>query len=361
MSPQSKPVILIIDDEPDRLAALERDVRALTSTLEVRTWAPEKSDGDPGATFAVKASGDVGFVVTDHDLTKNGPPGLLGTSIATWCLDRYLPMCYFTRRVEVRLPRERSIFEFRISFDADERERAREIVRLAHGFQDVRERLASGPAEGSMSDQLAGIFGRPILSNDLAPYFSGIGLAHSQILQDLASTDFAGEANTSARASIQAFVLGHILANAVLEFPGPILNTAQLNAYCGTDSKEYHRVSILFEKAAYVGPFSQFDGYFYRDRVDAVLDAMSGEIEGDDPDTYGRLVVEGQVGTLPPHECERIDCHGTRGGFWCPFTGRTVCGRQDCSVASTSWIPRGAVVCRVERDYFDEHAPLLGS
>jgi hypothetical protein len=116
----------------------------------------------------------------------------------------------------------------------------------------------------------------------------------------------------------------------------------------------------LFGEAAYDGPFSDPGAYFQRRLVDRQIDSLAGDFgdEPDEPDQYTRLVVERALGSVQPHGCSR--CGGTRGGYWCPFTRRAVCNRSDCSVASNAWIPHGATLCRVEHDYFEELAPLLG-
>jgi hypothetical protein len=162
------------------------------------------------------------------------------------------------------------------------------------------------------------------------------------------------------RVSLLTFILGHVLVNAVLEFPGPILSRATLAAYCAVSENMSVSLAQLFDEAAYNGPFSVPGGHFQRRLVDWKIDSLAGEFDGEavEPDQYTRAVVERALGSVEPHGCSR--CGGTRGGYWCPFTRRAVCNRSDCSVANNTWIPRGATLCRVEHDYFEELAPLLG-
>ena len=158
-----------------------------------------------------------------------------------------------------------------------------------------------------------------------------------------------------------SFILGHVLLNAVLEFPGPLLSQATLAAYCAVSDQMANALSELFAGAAYSGPFAAPGMYFQRRLIDAKVDQLAAGLveEPSEPDEYTRAVVARAVGGhVIAHGCPR--CSGTRGGYWCPFTSRAVCNRSDCSVASTTWIPRGAALCRVEHDYFEEMAPLLG-
>jgi len=97
------------------------------------------------------------------------------------------------------------------------------------------------------------------------------------------------------------------------------------------------------------------------DKVQAVLEGLeAGEAaENATVGEMNRAALEKQLGAvLPRHGCTR--CQGQNGGFYCPFTKRAVCLRSDCSVGSNGWIPPGARLCRIEKDYFDEWSPLLG-
>jgi len=163
-----------------------------------------------------------------------------------------------------------------------------------------------------------------------------------------------------ARIDFIAFLLGHTLLNAVLEFPGPILSRTALAAYCATAREDSASLASLFIDAEYTGPFCQSGTYFIRRAVDARIDELAAGVTDDAPefDQYNRAAIGSALAELHPHTCRR--CSGTRGGYWCPFTDRAVCNRDDCSVLATTWIPKGASLCRVDKDYYDEWSPLLG-
>jgi hypothetical protein len=136
-----------------------------------------------------------------------------------------------------------------------------------------------------------------------------------------------------------------------------------LKSYVATEDADNANVVALFDGARYCGPFADKDEYFWLSGIDAVLDDLKRSLpENYEAETTGefyREALERKLSRdLARHDCPR--CHGKNGGFFCPFTERTVCQLPDCSVGSNSWIPQGAKICRIERDFFDEWAPILG-
>jgi hypothetical protein len=349
--------VLVVDDEADRLATLVDTVRAeLEGEASVRPWQPTR-DEDPLQRFDSETSAGVDLIVTDQDLTKGGY-GLLGSAVTSWAQDQFIPVCNFSRKAQRRLPRERDFFEIRVPSEPDEKARAMFIARIYRGFRHIREYIAAVDSTQPSARLLAGAMGVPELEDDLSPYLSSVASARSSLLQALATGNQLPSGDD--RVKIISFILGHVLLNAVLEFPGPILNQATVAAYCAVSEQMADELSELFASAGYSGPFATGGMYFLRRLIDDRIDELAeGLIERPaEPDQYTRAVVARATGHVIPHGCPR--CGGTRGGYWCPFTGRAVCDRTDCSVASTTWIPRGAALCRVEHDYFEEMAPLLG-
>lgn len=349
--------VLVIDDEQDRLDEL---VNALAQELgdeaSVRPWLPARGQ-DPLERFSAETSANVGLIVTDQDLTKSGL-GLLGSSITSWAQDKFLPVCNFSRQPQRKLPRERNFFELRVPQESDEEARAAYIARIYHGFKRLREHIGGASQARPNAALLADAMGAPELQDDLAPFFTSVASANSSFMQAVVATDEA--LSKPERTDLLAFILGHILVNAVLEFPGPILSRPTLAAYCAVSEEASDELATLFAGAAYNGPFAAPGMYFQRRLVDARIDELAedGDQQAAEADEYNRAVAVRALGRTAQHGCDR--CGGMRGGYWCPFTRRAVCNREDCSVTTNAWIPRGATLCRVERDYFDEWAPLLG-
>jgi hypothetical protein len=351
--------VLVIDDEAERLETLATSLRVvLGDGIGVRTWLPEVGQEAPLERFDREVRAGLALIVTDDDLTKSRL-GILGSSVTTWAQDKFIPVCNFSRKPERRLPRERNFFELRVPPQRDdENVRAEYIERIYRGFEHIRQYIGEADHGRPIAELLAGAMGLPQLSDDVAPFLMSIASANSSLMQAVLVEQ--GRPSDNERVDLLTFIFGHVLVNAVLEFPGPILSRRTLTAYCGVSEQMDDQMAHLFAEASYDGPFSMPSMYFQRRLVDRRIDELAKELTDapDEPDEYARAAVEQAIGSLLPHGCHR--CGGTRGGYWCPFTQRAVCTRIDCSVVSNTWIPRGATLCRVEHDYFEELAPLLG-
>jgi hypothetical protein len=349
--------VLVIDDEAERLQPLVAAVSdALGDEVQVRAWQPQTGE-DPLGRFDDEVAQGLALIVTDDDLTKS-QLGLLGSAVTTWAQDRFIPVCNFSRKPARRLPREHNFFELRVPKEPTDAGRAEYIARVYGGFEQVRSYIATADEGRPTAHLLAGAMGVPELEDDLAPFLASAASASSAFMRTVVLED--GRPSERDRIDLLTFILGHVLVNAVLEFPGPILSKTTLPAYCAVSVGMTDALVKLFASASYDGPFAAPRSYFQRRLVDREVDLLAQDLqdEPEEPDQYTRAVVQRALGPLENHGCSR--CGGVRGGYWCPFTRRPVCNRPDCSVTSDAWIPRGATLCRVERDYFDEVAPLLG-
>lgn len=365
MQPKYKPSILLIDDNEIVLRGLHDKLSELlpATEVEIRTWTPTTADNDLSAVFESKVDNDTVLVVTDYDLTTS-VKGLFGLSFVGWCQNKSIPVGDFSRGNIAALPKEPNLFEFRVP--PNDIDGARFIASTFRGFQAIRKAIAGDPeilsARRSLAAVLATLLGREHLDSQFALYMSRLAAANSALVQRL--RDFAGPQvpDDSDKIQLLTYLLGHVLLNAILKFPGPILSDKSLCAYMATSVEEFEHIAPIFAEASYDGPFSEVGQYFWREDVDVILDKIGAEIAGEDFDTfadYNRRAVETVLGRpLRLHGCER--CGGKGGGFLCPFTQRPVCQRPDCSVPASSWIPQGAQLSRVERDFYDEWAPLLG-
>lgn len=359
--------IVLIDDNEELLDELQRalQVHAVADDIVIKVWRPVNGD-DPYEEFKKMVDSKTVLVVTDYDLTKTGLTGLFGVSIVSWCQARFIPAGDFSRGNISNLPREPNLFELRIpSSNTDEA--AVYTVAMYRGFKDLRNILENGTIDlasvKSPAEVLAAVIGRPPLEGQLALYMSLLGAANASLLDSLRKALAQNELITdSEKPALLAYVVGHVLANAVMRYPGPILSEKALCAYLATEEVEADAIRPIFAGASYDGPFSTGGNFYWRTDVDDVIfqhASAIGDVEFETSGEFNRAVVENAIGrSLMRHECNR--CSGEKGGYLCPFTSRPVCERSDCSVAANSWIPPGADVCRVERDFYDEWAPLLG-
>lgn len=356
--------ILLIDDEQEKLTSLARRVREKVDGTKVQEWLPKEDESLLDAFERMAVEGTV-LVVTDYDLTT-AVKGLFGHSVVAWCRNRFIPVGDFTRCHPEALSTEPDLFELRVP--RNEEDAVAYIVRMYDGFRRIREGIEGKPrllsAGRSPAQVLAALLGRKNMESQLGPYLSKPGLFNSSLLDALTGGQRGRNTSSAEKARLLTYILGHVLVNVVLKYPGPILAEGPLCAYLAISSKDMDKVGSLFESARYRGPFDRGEMLFWREDVDATVEELASELDVEDSD-YGSfgdyhraVVVKALRGSLGKHSCDR--CDGVKGGFWCPFTKRAVCERGDCSSPASSWIPSGAFACRVERVFFDEWAPILG-
>jgi hypothetical protein len=362
----SKPSVLLIDDNQSNLDSLTTNLKQLIQDVEIRTWHPTKKDVSLEKVFNNLVDDTTVLVVTDYDLST-GIKGLFGLTIVGWCQARSIPVGDFSKGKPDALPKEPNLFELRVPTDDEKGDKF--IANAFHGFNGIRLMLEDNKylltEQRSLASVLASLLEHPRTETQFSAYMAKLGTVNSSLLQqlrNLASQDMKSEDHTKIQIRLLTYVLGHVLVNAILKYPGPILSDKGLCAYLATTTDELPAVEPLFEFARYTGPFSDGQALFWREEVDNVLDELGNAIADQDFESFGdynRAVIQYKLGReLAKHSCNR--CDGVKGGFWCPFTQRPVCERSDCSVTASSWIPSGAQLCRVEREFYDEWAPMLG-
>jgi hypothetical protein len=358
--------VLLIDDDQQLLAELAEQLRLrLGADAEVKTWSPTEKGTQPRETFDGLADADTALVVTDYDLTQHGVTGLFGTSIVSWSQARSIPVGDFSRGNPGALPKEPDLFEVRIPTSTEQATVF--IAALFRGFTNIESILRARKELLDLKSPaaiLAEILGVGAEDSQFMLYGVRLGTASGALLDKVtAAAGSAVHPSDEQKIRLLTYIVGHLLLNAVLRFPGPILSIKALQGYLGTNEAAAVDVQALFDGARYAGPFSEVDQYFWLSRVNDILDpwvqALPADISAETQGEINRRAIEEKLQrALERHGCPR--CHGLNGGFYCPFTKRTVCVRKDCSVGSNSWIPPGAKLCRIERDFFDEWAPILG-
>lgn len=364
MSGSLTPSVLLVDDVAEHLEGLADALAAPLRGhgISIRKWRPTESDGNPQQKFESLVDAETLLVVTDYDLT-GGVRGLFGLTIVGWCQKAMIPVGDFSRGNINNLPKEPNLFEFRVP--PNNAEAATFITTTATGFKELRAALNNDGAlqeKRSLASVLAAILRRPEIEVQFAQYMSRLGASNTALIQRLREFEGAAEPSAIDKMALLNYVLGHVLFNSILKYPGPILSDHALCALLATEYSEADALSGVFAGAKYTGPFSQSKHFFWRDQVEAIADGIAVKLDEDKFDTSAELyraALEAHLGrALAKHKCDR--CSGTLGGFICPFTARVVCIRPDCSVSASSWIPQGAQLCRVEKSFYDEWAPLLG-
>ncbi len=351
--------LVLIDDTDDQLRELADALGRILSPPEadIRQWLPTR-DVEPQKRFEELVDENTVLVVTDYDLTRS-QIGLFGATIVDWCQAKVIPVGDFSRGLRNPLPKEPSLFEIRIPNKTEQA--AAYIAAVYRGFEKISASIGNAPSllqrKKSPIGVLSEILGRSQEEPRFALYGVRLGSANTGLIDKL------DRPTDDEKRRMLTYVIGHLLLNVILRFPGPILSKKALAAYCAINEKEIDDVQSLFASTIYAGPFSHVDQYFWLSNVDDVLDEINRTNPSDSAaETQGQLnreaierVLDRQ---LSRHECPR--CHGENGGFLCPLTQKTVCQLPNCSVGSSAWIPAGARLCRIEKDFYDEWAPILG-
>ena len=359
----TNPSVLVVDDEQDNLDSFALALkRRLSESVQVRPWRPTRDDVPLERLFSDQVDPATVLVVTDYDLSTS-VGGFFGPSFVGWCQANAIPVADFSRKHTASLPEKPNLFELRIP--ADDANGTAMAACLFQGFEVIR-RTIEGTNEHRAPDQpiaatFAAVLGVPTLEAELSPFVRDLGAANSALFESFAHPTAEHRDSHELKRRIPAYILGHVLWNAVLRYPGVLLCRAALCAYLGTAEHEADALSELFSAAKYTGPFASSGQWFWRHEVDASISRHSEDVDDEtflSFDRYNKTVASAALGRpLADHDCSR--CKGSRGGFWCPFTSRAVCDRSDCSTPETGWIPAGAYLARVERDFHDEWAPIL--
>lgn len=355
--------IVLIDDDKRLLDRLRAAVANRLPDVSIATWRPVRKDDAEMAFKEHVGDGGTVLVATDLDLTAGGLRGFFGATIVRWCQELAIPVGDFSRRTPQHYPRT-ELFELRIP--SSDEEGAKYISAVYNGFTELEAAILEldlDPATTSPSKYLAHAVQRPHLESDFALFMARPGHGGTAVATRIKGSQTATSISERPLKTAIIYTLGHYLANVITRFAGPLLSLDALCAYVGTGAAEGEELAEMFDAARYEGPFSGLDKLFWRETVDKGLEDLFGSVSdsADDVGAFHRAAVESALGrALATHECDRDDCGGTRGGFYCPFTDRTVCVRSDCSVAGSSWIPSGATSSRVEREHHDELAPFLG-
>ena len=360
------PALVLIDDNQTWLDKLETALRGeIGAEAEVIGWLPTRNDDAEAHFGKLIEDHDVRLVVTDYDLTK-GAYGLFGATIVDWCQKFSVPVGDFSRGKPSALPTEPNLFELRVPTDLDKA--VRYVSTVLRGFVEIRKRIGNTPEllrQRSPAAALALMLHAKPLESQFSQYGARYAGANPALVDALAKR-VATDPNTqeAQKEILLTYITGHLLANGILRYPGPIAGRDALAAYLAIDESAISEVSELLADTRYSGPFDGLDEFFWVHRVDAVLDSLEERISDNETfESQGsrrrrclELALRRQLARAP--KCPR--CAGLNGGFLCPFTRSAVCERSDCSVVSNVWIPAGARLCRFEKEFYDEWAPILG-
>ena len=285
------PAILVVDDIEANLSGLAGRLRERLPGHEIGTWRPREDEGSPAQVFDSYVGETTEFVVTDYDLTQ-AVKGLFGLSIIGWCQTRGVPVGEYSRANIAALPREPNLFELRVPPEEDA---AVEFVTcIFNGFRQLRTQIGDNPEVmsdgGSLARVLSQLLERPFLEGQFAAYMSRLNSANAALVETLKAAVEGGKKPDEAfKRRLLTYVLGHVLVNSVLKYPGPILSKEVFCAYLTTTSASFVDVKELFETAKYSGPFGEGRHYYWQDDVDRILEDFGKDISSEGVESFGDL------------------------------------------------------------------------
>lgn len=363
--------ILLIDDDESWLdeLAVSLDARLTGQDISILKWVP-RLNSDPMVVFeSFLSNHDVRLVVTDYDLTSQGQLGFFGATVVDWCQAQAVPVADFSRYNASSLAKEPNLFELRVPVASHEMAAAY-IATVSGGFLAIRSAIDEDPSllnQRSPAAALTKLLEMQGQTGQFSQYGIRYGGANSALIdwfRATASPDV--EPSIEKRTKLLAYIMGHLLMNAILRFPGPLLDRRALAAYLAVDPHAYDQIEQIVMAARYGGPFADLHRgpFFWTEKVDDILQRGEEQIDPNEslssPGKHNRRLAEILLQRGLPLDGRCTRCEGDDGGFLCPFSDRTVCQRADCSVISNVWIPAGARLSRFERDFYEEWAPILG-
>lgn len=210
---------------------------------------------------------------------------------------------------------------------------------VSTGFQLLREELERRPELLSNPLGPAGILARLLKRAGLHPDLLGYTAPNFF---------FFGSDGGKPGQDIRAYAtgLGYWLVNYVLAFPGPILHRAAAAAYLNVTVEMMARQDVqkLIFAATYEGPFAALGGgHYWSDDLAKLVEEWGGDIAKAPGLDGGQLV--------------RVNANPRGQAFYCMVTQKPI--SEDDAAPSPDWIPPGANLARISREYLEQLGPML--
>ena len=352
--------ILLIDDNTKEFGQMNHELGGILKPqgISISAWNPVKSNENPAQVIKKFLKSNPVMVVTNYDHSSDGINGYYGPTIVRWCKSKLIPVGEYSQRNELGYLEQPNLFD--ISVPSDRKIAPTHIASIVSGFISIKNFIETNKGlfkkKLSLSNIISLLLGREHLHLKFSPYIESIELASNNVLLFMNGTK---NVSVQKLQVITAYLIGHLLLNAILKFPGPIISKQALCSYLSVASEYYTELEQIFSHALYQGPFNAIGPFYWREDVDQIILENSNDITGDfeGVGAFNRAVLQKLGVQVKPFKCNK--CYGKYGGYYCPFTKKTVCELESCSVTSSTWIPRGFNICRIEKNYFESWRPLL--
>ena len=357
------PIVVLFEDDKERAETLRGKISAsLGGTARVVSFVDEKA-AVKGTIEEMLASslqaksyhgGNIGLIVCDRALERYDKFQITSETVVSAVARQLgIPICLYERggrkdelRLENRKPWEKST----IIVDETGEDFGQQCAALYLGFEEIK-RFVLAKSDSAFRKTtpavvLADILRHPQEVDRLGLYGSGEQSVLSELL-----THYASEGNTKdLRLRHYPRMLGNWLYTSILRYPGILVGTIPAASYLNVhpDDLLSPRISKLFEKATYRGPFARCGQWWWRRDLDQILAGCGGA-------SHDYLKKRGAK-RFRPYPCFEGKDHTA--GFYCMISGKPVCERH--SRGGISWFPGGADLARVSEREFKKIGPFVG-
>lgn len=235
--------------------------------------------------------------------------------------------------------------EFSIKIDTkNPTEAAKKIINAYDGFSKIKsaiealgyDQISKGPAH-----IIASITNAKTQEDNFWMYVSGASLLKE--LVELNEVMIAQKLNDPQKNKLivdrLSYIIGYWFYNIVLTFPGVILNKTATSSYLHITEDDLESNQRIFEIAKYSGPFSLTEEYWWKEKIDEIL-------EQEEVDTGFELLAK-----------NRIHVEKQASGYYCIMTQSAISSEDSRSL---SWLPNGAILSKVDKNLYDQYAPFFG-
>ena len=299
--------------------------------------------------------GDIDLIVLDHDLS-NLESNLSEPVVSIASHAASIPVCRYARvKRTTTISKLSDAIEsgttFSIQIDIQNLQNAAtEILRILDGFVELKDKireldnteLKKGPAS-----ILSTLLDDKTQEDYLAQYSISANIMN-EIIQLKSIEDIDPEDFKNIQTDRLAYILGYWLYNSILKFPGVILNEKATASFLNIALNDFDTYNNFFEKAKYMGFFSKSINYWWKSKLNTLLD---------EEDVWsGKELLEKQGRTVQSCKCHYDSTLDA--GYYCVIAKEPVSIEK--SRGGISWLPSGAVLCRVGEEPYEQFSPLLG-
>ena len=254
--------ILVIDDNSKNLGHINHVLNEILKPqgVSINAWNPTECDKDPAQKIKSYLKDNPVLVVTDYDLSGSGSNGIYGPTIARWCKSKLIPVGEYSHKNELGNIVQPNLFD--ISVPSDHKIAPVHIASIVDGFISIRNFIESNKEivenKFSLSKIISLILGREHLQLHFDQYIESIDKVSNNLVLFMNGSK---KVSTQKLRTITTYIIGHLLLNSILKYPGPIISEQALCSYLSIATSNTADLKRVFKKAIYQGPFSSIDRF----------------------------------------------------------------------------------------------------